>query len=80
MIDIDTYLACREAMPVCAECGAAQSGNITCRACRQKNREAYQKLGWSVEFLDRLDEINPELAMPVGVEEVKKFMERLGIE
>lgn len=79
MIDTDTYLSIRDAMPTCPICDAATCGNLTCRACRQVNREAHQKHGWSVEFLDRLDEINPELMMPAGAEEVRRFMERISV-
>ncbi len=80
MIDIDTWLDSRAAMPSCSVCGAVNCGNITCRACRQATREVNQKRGWSVAWLDRLDEIDPELVMPVGAEEVKRFMERLETE
>ena len=78
MMDICEYFVCRDAMPTCSICGAAHSGNITCRTCRQVNREAYQQHGWSAEFLDRMDEINPELVAPVGVDEIRAFMRRVG--
>lgn len=74
--DIETYLDSRDAMSTCPECGAANSGNITCRTCRQVNREACQQYGWSTDFLDRMDELNPPTEKPVGAEEVKRFMEK----
>jgi hypothetical protein len=62
-VDIEEYLACRDAMPTCAECGAANSGNITCQACRETNRQEYKRHGWTTEWLDKMDEINPPLVI-----------------
>ena len=78
-IDVSLYLAVRDAMPTCSDCGAANSGNITCRACRQANREACQLHGWNTDHLDKIDEINPVTVAPVGVTEIRRFMGRLGV-
>ena len=69
-----------EHLLVCPDCGAANSGNLTCRTCRQANREAGRRHGWNIDYLDKLDEINPVTIAPVGVEEARRFMERLGAE
>jgi hypothetical protein len=58
----------------CPTCGAASSGNITCATCRYEMRLKSPHLS---EWLDRIDEANPPLAMPVGVEEIEAFMRRL---
>lgn len=71
------YLDCRDAMPTCTECGAANSGNITCKACRQTNRVEYQKHGWPTEWIDRIDEVNPTSGKPLGPEDIKPFINRI---
>jgi hypothetical protein len=56
-------------------CGAASSGNITCATCREHMR---RECPWMSEWLDRIDEANPALVMPVGVKEIEAFIRRLG--
>lgn len=64
-------------MNECPDCGAASSGNLTCRTCRQQMRQHMQSIGISSEFLDKLDEANIATIPPLGPEAVLAFQKRL---